>query len=554
MNHLFKRASAAAASAVIALCSLNTLPASFAADTQESNMLTLSFDLSDPDITYDEDDDGNLLKPQSVTNTHTRGVRIPEETPKKKGFTFTGWTVDGIYGYEPGDIFRSTESEVVMKPVFRETGSPQYVLKYEVEMGGEIIDTRLDLPDHKLRENDLYKPSFMSYQDSEKKSTGWTDGEHNFLQEQKLIMPAHDVTLTPIWHRRLTLTYTAGDYDDIVGATSAEFDVIESQPKDIADGSRFSRIGYKIDHWHCDYDDKDYAFLSSFVMPDQNVTMTAVWKPVKYNVVFQTKVTGVSSIKVPGETGTTITVPEMTATKEGYTFGGWTYNGKTYMPGDDFLVEGAMPGMGISLAPVWLAEGETVTTTAPVTTTTAPASTTASSSSESVTTTVSETTMQPTSSAEATTTTSTVSSDATTTTSATTSAPASTSETSVATTTSAGTESETTTTSVTTSKPVSSSETTTTVTTVTSETTKTIPGDANCDGEVSLADAVLIMQSIANPDKYGEKGTDATHITAEGKVNADVTGGGDGITNADALAIQQYMLKIVTKLPVEAAK
>ena len=38
-------------------------------------------------------------------------------------------------------------------------------------------------------------------------------------------------------------------------------------------------------------------------------------------------------------------------------------------------------------------------------------------------------------------------------------------------------------------------------------------GDANCDGTVDMSDAVLIMQALANPDKYGVKGTDSQHIT-----------------------------------------
>jgi len=67
-------------------------------------------------------------------------------------------------------------------------------------------------------------------------------------------------------------------------------------------------------------------------------------------------------------------------------------------------------------------------------------------------------------------------------------------------------------------------------------------GDANCDGEVNLADAVLIMQSIANPDKYS--------LTADGANNADVANRGDGITNSDALTIQRYKLNLVDKLPV----
>ena len=69
-------------------------------------------------------------------------------------------------------------------------------------------------------------------------------------------------------------------------------------------------------------------------------------------------------------------------------------------------------------------------------------------------------------------------------------------------------------------------------------------GDANCDGELSMADAVTIMQYISNPDKYGENGTDKNHITEQGKKNADIAGENDGVTNADALAIQKKLLKL----------
>ncbi len=81
--------------------------------------------------------------------------------------------------------------------------------------------------------------------------------------------------------------------------------------------------------------------------------------------------------------------------------------------------------------------------------------------------------------------------------------------------------------------------------------TATMYGDANCDGKVNLGDVVLIMQSIANEPKYGLKGSDASHITLQGLANADVYGGGDGVTNMDAQRIQMYLLDLITKLPVE---
>ena len=72
--------------------------------------------------------------------------------------------------------------------------------------------------------------------------------------------------------------------------------------------------------------------------------------------------------------------------------------------------------------------------------------------------------------------------------------------------------------------------------------TGVVYGDANCDGSVNLADAVLIMQSIANPAVYGTNGTDKNHITEKGLDNADVSNRGDGVTNKDALAIQKHLL------------
>lgn len=76
-----------------------------------------------------------------------------------------------------------------------------------------------------------------------------------------------------------------------------------------------------------------------------------------------------------------------------------------------------------------------------------------------------------------------------------------------------------------------------------------IPGDANCDYEVNMADAVLVMQAQANPDIYGVGKPDG--ITEQGVKNADVSGSGDGMTILDAQTIQAYKLGKVDKLPVD---
>ena len=75
---------------------------------------------------------------------------------------------------------------------------------------------------------------------------------------------------------------------------------------------------------------------------------------------------------------------------------------------------------------------------------------------------------------------------------------------------------------------------------LTSANESTVKGDANCDGSVDMADAVLIMQALANPNKYGLDGTAEHHLTEQGKLNGDMNG--DGLTSGDALAIQRKLL------------
>lgn len=99
----------------------------------------------------------------------------------------------------------------------------------------------------------------------------------------------------------------------------------------------------------------------------------------------------------------------------------------------------------------------------------------------------------------------------------------------------------------TTSKPVTTTTTTKSGTTVPDDIAY---GDTNCDGDISLADAILVLQAIANSDKYGVGGTDKNAVTEQGWINADCNLSRDGVTPTDALAIQKSILKLIT-LPIE---
>lgn len=74
---------------------------------------------------------------------------------------------------------------------------------------------------------------------------------------------------------------------------------------------------------------------------------------------------------------------------------------------------------------------------------------------------------------------------------------------------------------------------------------KTLWGDANCDGAVNIADATAIIQALGNKDKYA--------LSPQGAVNADVDGSA-GVTGLDAITIQQVEAKMIKQsdLPLKA--
>ena len=105
-------------------------------------------------------------------------------------------------------------------------------------------------------------------------------------------------------------------------------------------------------------------------------------------------------------------------------------------------------------------------------------------------------------------------------------------------------------TDVTTTAPKTTTTTSTTTTAKTTASTSTtapkdyVKGDANCDGGVDMSDVVIVMQALANPNKYGVNGSDEHHITVQGQLNADVDISSKGLTSNDALEIQKYLLGI----------
>lgn len=439
MKKTLRSFTAAAVSAAILSTSPTFLTVFAESDTAEPATVTLSFNLSEEGITIcpDEDDNPQVIEP--VVGEPNSSFLIPTPKIEKEGYGFSGWTVDGVFGYRPGDVFVMGDKDVTMTPVWYDLEDEEtHAITYKVEIDGEVVDTKKTLPKKNLLKNQFCEIAWTSFVADGLFQLGWiVDGTH-FLGQQKYIVSDHDVEIVPNWLKIYTVYYSAGDVDRISGGKSGSVTHPETISFELAADSTFKRKGFEFAGWSSSLDDKVHYPNETVVMPSSDITYTAIWEPINYNVVFNPGVSSAEKIKIRGNTDTYITVPEINTTKTGYYFDGWEINGKKYKPGEQYLIEGAEPGLGIMFKAVWV-EGE---------------------------------------------------------------AP---------------------------------------------PTEPTLLGDANCDKNVNMADAVFVMQSILNADEYGLGKPDG--ITELGQLNGDVYNPGSGLTNSDALAIQEFTLGLCS-LPV----
>jgi hypothetical protein len=322
-------------------------------DEEDNSNYFVHFDLSDPDIVIVDKDNSNPELKDIIANSHS--IVLPNVELDKEGYFFSGWTEDWVYGFLPGDVFLCKSKNVTLKPVFGLLSDKRtFRLEYLVEFEGNIVDTSAYLPKGNYCKNRIVKTSLMSFPQSNAVQRGWTDGENSFYQEQKLVMPEHNVTLKAIFYYYRTLTYDSGNVEGKVGVTQNIQKGFYGAQMDLAESSRLARKGYENVAWHCENDGKDYPFFYAYIMPDEDVVMTAVWKPITYVIVFRTGINSVPDFRIRGETDGIIIAPSLENEREGYTFNGWKmYGSEIFYPGDEIIVRGQMPGFGISANAIW---------------------------------------------------------------------------------------------------------------------------------------------------------------------------------------------------------
>jgi hypothetical protein len=320
-------------------------------DDEETQVFYINFDLSNEEFKYKNESE----KIENIVVKNTNIVALPKILLVKEGFYFNGWTSDFVYGYAPGDNFTPKEKNTTLYPIFEDKNDTTYFrLEYKVEFEGENIDISKKIWPSTERAKSLKTIRLYTYTNEKGSTQGWTDGTHEFYYYHKLVMPRKNVTLYAIFHNFVYFSYSHGDVDGIIGNPEAPFKYLEGGIVDLAESTRLRRRGYTIVGWHCDYDGKDYPIFYRYVLPDADVVMTAIWEPIEYNILFMTRVREIPNIRIKGKTEEVISVPNIEEKREGFVFNGWNFEGIQYQPGDEFIIKGQDPGIGISAEALWI--------------------------------------------------------------------------------------------------------------------------------------------------------------------------------------------------------
>lgn len=211
-----------------------------------------------------------------------------------------------------------------------------------------VIDTKIVYPGSTIK-----IPSHSLQMEGCSHGGWWYDGK-NYIVGETFEVPNENVVFTPYWFVYHTLTYSAGDYDDIVGQTTATVRVTEGTSFDLADSSRFSRLGYTLSGWECSLDGNIYGVNEKYIIPESDITFTAVWKPSLVTINISAN-NGNSKDKISDSayTGDEYILPECSFTNNEKTFIGWKYKGNIYQAGESITIPALLKGEKVTITAQW---------------------------------------------------------------------------------------------------------------------------------------------------------------------------------------------------------
>ncbi|CAN2228422.1 Listeria/Bacterioides repeat [Candidatus Nanopelagicaceae bacterium] len=249
----------------------------------------------------------------------------------KTGYTLSGWatTANSISGLFTGSPSSSVTYYAVWTPV-------TYTVAYVANGGGgtppaesgKTLGTTFTL----APANAFTAPSSggtfeFAY---------WSDGTTNYSAGSTYVMPARDIVLTATWIELFDVTYNAN------GGVTTNGHSQKSNGAALTIGSAPTRDGYTFGKWIAQSGEQFDPAATTTVTATRYI-FTASWTAISRSVTYDINGgTGSAPTTLTGKTiGQIITLDSTTATKAGYSFGGWTINSVVYPAGASYTIANA---------------------------------------------------------------------------------------------------------------------------------------------------------------------------------------------------------------------
>lgn len=287
----------------------------------EDNVLTVYCKLADVTVTFIANGGVFADNTQStaVTGKYGEAITAPAD-PTRTGYKFTGWhkSVEGAT-FTEADVYVAQWEAETYYAIFNINGEEHVKVPYKY---GETITA----PEYTPATGETF--------------SGWNVPANTVMGPGDMTF---DATLTT---NEYTLTYSYSTAPSGAEIPASVTGLNYNSKVELADADVIE--GYTFNGWV--YDGKNYNEGDEFTMPDGSVTLIGSYTAIQYGITYDT---GDSSVEVPSTAatsatvGTVITLPEVS--RDGYTFGGWKYDGATYSAGAQFT----MPAGAVEFEAIW---------------------------------------------------------------------------------------------------------------------------------------------------------------------------------------------------------
>ena len=264
--------------------------------------------LSEYTVTFDTKG-GESIPAQTVTDG---GYALEPPYPTRDGYTFIGWQLDG----QDYDFSTPVTGNITLTAVWEENEPPAPV-EHTVTVNP---NNGTPATTHTVTDGDTFTQPETPTRDGYR-FVGWTVGGQPYDFNTPI---TGDITIEAAWEKIAvhTVTFDTQGGSIIPAQTVTENDKATMPSPPIRDGYEFK--GWQLDG-------KDYDFNTPVT---GDITLTAVWEettaptPVTHKVTVKPNNGGTTGV-YEVEDGKPFTQPS-TPTRDGYTFKGWTLDGKPY--------------------------------------------------------------------------------------------------------------------------------------------------------------------------------------------------------------------------------